>query len=64
MLAQAPCVAQRGLRQRCHLKVPRRLPRADTYWLAIQYQSTDGAWITADVAPDAGIVNPLPLSRD
>ncbi len=64
VLAQAPCVAQRGLRQRCHLKVPRRLPRADTYWLAIQYQSTDGAWITADVAPDAGIVNPLPLSRD
>lgn len=64
VLAEAPCAAQRGLRQRCQLKVPRRLPRADTYWLAIQYQGTDGAWVTADVAPDAGIVNPLPLRRD
>ena len=63
VLAEAPCVAQRGLRQRCQLKVPRRLPRADTYWLAIQYQSTDGAWVTAEAAPDAGVVNPLPLGR-
>lgn len=64
VLAEAPCVAQRGLRQRCQLKVPRRLPKADTYWLAIQYEAPDGSWITAEVEPGTGLANPIALRRD
>lgn len=64
VLAEAPCVAQRDLRQRCRLKVPRRLPKADTYWLAIQYEAPDGSWITAEVEPGSGLANPIALRRD
>ncbi|MFN7976610.1 MAG: hypothetical protein U0P30_00650 [Vicinamibacterales bacterium] len=64
VLAEAPCAAQHGLRERCQLKVPRRLPRAQAYWLAIQYEAPDGTWITAEVEPGAGLTNPMRLARD
>ena len=63
VLAEAPCAALRGERQRCVLHVPRRLPRGRTYWLALQYEAPDGSWVTADVEPGTGLSNPIALDR-
>ncbi len=59
VLAEAGCQAQQGLRQHCTLKLPKTLASGDRYWIASQYQSLDGQWVTVQVVAGAALANPM-----
>ena len=59
-LVETGCQAQAQGRQHCNLRVPASLVPAATYWIAAQYQDTDGRWVTLRAA-DPATLNPAPF---
>lgn len=59
VLAETACQAQQGLRQHCNLKLPKSLVAGGSYWIALQFESLGGQWITAQVAPGGATSNPV-----
>jgi hypothetical protein len=57
VLAEAACQAQQGFR--CTLKLPKTLASGARYWIASQYQSLDGLWVTVQVVAGASLSNPV-----
>ncbi len=58
VLAEAECKAQ-GQRQHCNLKLPKSLLPGASYWIAVQYQATEGHWITPATDRGANATNPF-----
>jgi hypothetical protein len=59
-LAETGCQAQAQGRQHCNLRVPASLVPGASYWIAAQYQGTDGQWVTLR-ASDPATLNPAPF---
>lgn len=62
VLAEAGCQAQQGFRHHCNLKLPKTLESGRPYWIAVQFESLAGQWMTAQVVAGAALANPLAVT--
>jgi hypothetical protein len=63
-LAETLCKAQAQARQHCNLRLPQTLETGATYWIAAQFQNSDGSWVTANPVSGGDAENPRAFVAD